>query len=429
MNDNLRDFDKSHVWHPYASMTNPIPTYHVVKTSGTTLYLDNGAKLVDGMSSWWACCHGYGNSYIKEAITKQLDEMSHIMFAGVRHDQATLLCEKLVSITPEGLDYVFLADSGSVAVEIALKMAVQYQCVRHPERTKFLTLKGGYHGDTLGAMSVTDPEGGINTVYQSYTPQQYFGKKPDIPFNGEWKASKSIELENLFAKHANDVAAFIIEPIVQGAGGMNFYHPQYLREIRKLCDKYDIVFICDEIATGFGRTGALFACEYAAVAPDIMTLGKALTAGFMTLSAVLCNKKISDGISASPARVMMHGPTFMANPLACACANASLEVLESYDWRGCVRNIEKQLLTELETLKESPLVRDVRALGAIGVVELKAPVNTAKMQEFFVKEGVWLRPFGNIIYIYPPFIIKDEDLKKCTSAVVKLIYMMEKGIF
>lgn len=429
MNNKLEEFDLKHVWHPYTSLTDPIPTYHVVKTEGTNLYLDNGKRLVDGMSSWWACLHGYGNEYIKNAIIKQLGDMSHVMFAGIRHDPATNLCKKLVDISPEGLDYVFLSDSGSVAVEIALKMAIQYQCVKRPKRTKFMTVKGGYHGDTLGAMSVTDPDGGINTVYKTYTPQQIFAPRPNISFNGEWLSEKATELRKLFVEHEHEVAAFIIEPIVQGAGGMNFYHPQYLREIRALCDEFDILFIVDEIATGFGRTGVMFASEYAQIAGDIMTVGKGLTAGFMTLSAVLCNDKVKNAISASPAKVMMHGPTFMANPLACACANASIDVLFSYDWRNAVKNIEKILLRELNVLSNSIIVKEVRVLGAIGVIELYENVNTPKMQSFFVEEGVWLRPFGNIIYIYPPFIISEADLMMCTSAVVKLIKLMEDGKF
>ncbi|MGN1393378.1 MAG: adenosylmethionine--8-amino-7-oxononanoate transaminase [Succinivibrionaceae bacterium] len=421
-------FDLEHVWHPYTSLTNPIPTYKVVSAKGTNLYLDDGNVLVDGMSSWWACCHGYGNEHIINAVKKQLDSLSHVMFAGIRHDPATELCKKIVDLTPKGLDYVFLADSGSVAVEIALKMAIQYQSVNHKHRTKFLTVRGGYHGDTLAAMSVTDPDGGINTTYQSYTPQQFFIERPCVPFNCIWNESAMDSLKNMLKEHGSEIAAFIIEPIQQGAGGMYFYHPNYLKRARELCTQYDVVFICDEIATGFGRTGELFACNYADISPDIMTLGKALTAGMMTLSAVVTNSKIRDGISNSTARVMMHGPTFMANPLACSCACASIDVLLSYDYKSKVKHIENLLKEGLKDLIQyTSIVKEVRVLGACGVVEMQQSVNTASMQSFFVNEGVWLRPFGNIIYIYPPFIISDDDLNKCINAVCKLIKISSKS--
>lgn len=420
-NSNLEEFDRKHVWHPYTSLTNPLPTYSIESAQGCILHMAGGIDLVDGMSSWWACLHGYGHPHITQAIAKQAASLSHVMFAGLRHDQATLLCQKLVAMTPKGLDYVFLADSGSVAVEIALKMAIQCQSSKHQQKNRLLTVKGGYHGDTLGAMAVTDPDGGINTVYANYTPQQFFIERPRIKFNEPWQEEAMTPLKNMLATHGLEIAAFILEPIVQGAGGMYFYHPEYLRAARKLCDEYDVLLICDEIATGFGRTGELFACNYAGITPDIMTLGKGLTAGMMTLSAVLTNEKVSQGISQSSARVMMHGPTFMANPLACACANASIEVLQSYDWQSKVKHIESKLLSGLSELNKHPAVKEVRALGAIGVVELHAPVDTAQMQKFFVEHGVWLRPFGHIIYIYPPFIISDDELNKCIEAVKQLV--------
>lgn len=421
LTSNLEQFDREHVWHPYTSLTHPIPTYHIASAQGCILNMTDGSQLIDGMSSWWACLHGYSHPHIIKAIENQVRSLSHVMFAGFRHDAATILAQKLINLTPKDLSCVFFADSGSVAVEIALKMAIQYHSARCHTKTKFLTVKGGYHGDTLGAMSVTDPDGGINTVYQNYTPTQYFIERPRIKFYETWDEHAIEPLENMLEQHGNEIAAFILEPIVQGAGGMYFYHPNYLKAARALCDKYDVLLICDEIATGFGRTGELFACNYANITPDIMTLGKGLTAGMMTLSAVLTSQKVSNGISQSSAKVLMHGPTFMANPLACACAIASIEVLESYDWRTKVKHIEHILSSKLASLAQNPKVKEVRSLGAIGVVEMIEPVNTAVMQSFFVAHGVWLRPFGHIIYIYPPFIISDEQLNKCIDAVKLLV--------
>lgn len=423
----LKEFDENHVWHPYTSLNSPIPTYHVVSAEGCLLRLDDGRELIDGMSSWWACCHGYGNQHLIDCITDQLNRLSHVMFAGFRHDPATVLCKRLTSMLPEGLDYVFLADSGSVAVEIALKMAIQYQSAKHPERTRFLTVRGGYHGDTMAAMSVTDPGSGFSSEYQSYIPKQYFIERPAISFHDEWNDSAIEPLALFLKEHHQETAAFILEPVMQGAGGMYFYHPQYLVKARELCDRYDIVMICDEIATGFGRTGKMFACNHAGIVPDIMTLGKGLTGGMMTLSAVAVTAKIRDGISASPAKVLMHGPTFMANPLACAAANGSLDLLLSGDVCARTVHLEKLLydgLKELTACKR--VVKDVRSLGACGVVELNRPVDTVRMQKFFVDRGVWLRPFGNIIYIYPPFIISDEQLEACMKAVRELVHILER---
>ncbi len=427
MNNSLKEFEHQHVWHPYDSLNNAAPVIDIVKTEGTKLFLADGRVLVDGMSSWWAACHGYGNPIVVEAIEKQLHTMSHVMFAGITHSPAATLAEKLSEMTPQGLDDVFFADSGSVAVEVALKMAIQYQSSKHPSRTKFLTVRGGYHGDTLGAMSVTDPDGGINTSYQNYTPKEFFIERPRIKFGEKWDPAALDPLREALEKHHDEIAAFIIEPIMQGAGGMYFYHPEYLKGARELLSEHDVIFICDEIATGFGRTGELFACNYAGISPDIMTLGKGLTAGMMTLSAVMTSEKIRNGISYSPAKVMMHGPTFMANPLACACAIGSIEALHSYDWQTKVRNIEKLLYNGLKDLASSSLVKEVRALGACGVVEMHKPVNTVKVQQFLIKEGVWLRPFGHIIYIYPPFVSSDADIQKSVDAVHKLIKAMEDG--
>lgn len=427
--DKMADFDAEFVWHPYSSLTEPQPTYHVTGAKGARLYLDDGRELIDGVSSWWACCHGYGNEHLINKITEQLNKLSHVMFAGIRHDAATELVMRLKAILPQELKYVFLADSGSVAVEIAMKMAVQYQSSVNPRRTKFLTVRGGYHGDTMATMSVTDPGTGFSAEYQQYIPQQFFIERPAIPFNDEWKQEAIEPLESFLSAHHDEIAAFILEPIMQGAGGMYFYHPMYLREARRLCSQYDVIMICDEIATGFGRTGRMFACEHAGIVPDIMTLGKGLTGGMMTLSAVAASEKIKDGIALSPARVLMHGPTFMANPLACAAALGSLDLLENNNVCEKTVHIQNVLEDGLRSISGLDVVREVRVLGACGVVELKFPVDTVRMQAFLVNHGVWLRPFGNIIYIYPPFIISDDELKKCMEAVKILVYRLERGDF
>ncbi len=425
----MADFDAEFVWHPYSSLTEPQPTYHVTGAKGARLYLDDGRELIDGVSSWWACCHGYGNEHLINKITEQLNKLSHVMFAGIRHDAATELVMRLKAILPQELKYVFLADSGSVAVEIAMKMAVQYQSSVNPRRTKFLTVRGGYHGDTMATMSVTDPGTGFSAEYQQYIPQQFFIERPAIPFNDEWKQEAIEPLESFLSAHHDEIAAFILEPVMQGAGGMYFYHPMYLREARRLCSQYDVIMICDEIATGFGRTGRMFACEHAGIVPDIMTLGKGLTGGMMTLSAVAASEKIKDGIALSPARVLMHGPTFMANPLACAAALGSLDLLENNNVCEKTVHIQNVLEDGLRSISGLDVVREVRVLGACGVVELKFPVDTVRMQAFLVNHGVWLRPFGNIIYIYPPFIISDDELKKCIEAVKILVYRLERGDF
>lgn len=425
--DKMADFDAEFVWHPYSSLTEPQPTYHVTGAKGARLYLDDGRELIDGVSSWWACCHGYGNEHLINKITEQLNKLSHVMFAGIRHDAATELVMRLKAILPQELKYVFLADSGSVAVEIAMKMAVQYQSSVNPRRTKFLTVRGGYHGDTMATMSVTDPSTGFSAEYQQYIPQQFFIERPAIPFNDEWKQEAIEPLESFLSAHHDEIAAFILEPVMQGAGGMYFYHPMYLREARRLCSQYDVIMICDEIATGFGRTGRMFACEHAGIVPDIMTLGKGLTGGMMTLSAVAASEKIKDGIALSPARVLMHGPTFMANPLACAAALGSLDLLENNNVCEKTVHIQNVLEDGLRSISGLDVVREVRVLGACGVVELKFPVDTVRMQAFLVNHGVWLRPFGNIIYIYPPFIISDDELKKCIEAVKILVYRLERA--
>lgn len=427
MNNFLQNFAREHVWHPYDSLESPIPVLDAVRTAGARITLGDGRELIDGVSSWWSVCHGHGNPIIISEMEKQLRSMSHVMFAGIIHEPAAELARKLSEITTPGLSDVFYADSGSVAVEIALKMAVQYQSVRNPSRKRFLALRGGYHGDTLGAMSVTDPGSGFSSPYAGYAPEQFFISRPGIKFGEKWEPGVSDELRDTLERYQDEIAGFILEPVMQGAGGMYFYHPEYLKAARKLTAEYDVILICDEIATGFGRLGELFASNFVGISPDIMTLGKGLTGGMISLSAVMTGRKIREGIGYSSARVMMHGPTFMANPLALSAALGSLRALGSYDWQARVHHIGDLLRRELCDLAASPLVQEVRVLGAVGVVEMKRQVDTVVMQRFLTDEGVWLRPFGNIIYIYPPFVISDEDLLKCSGSVRKLIAGMERG--
>ena len=412
------EFDRRHLWHPYTTMDRPLPVYPVKGASGVRLTLENGTELVDGMASWWSVIHGYNHPRLNAAVTGQLDNMAHVMFGGLTHGPAVELARKLVALTPAPLQKVFFSDSGSVAVEVAIKMALQYwQNQNEPARHKLLTIRKGYHGDTFAAMAVCDPVTGMHEHFSGILQQHYFADAPRCRFGGRAHAEDIGNMRSLFEAHRDEIAAVILEPVVQGAGRMYFYSPDYLGRVRELCDEFGVLLIADEIATGFGRSGKLFACEHAGISPDILCLGKALTGGYMTLAATLCTDQVAEGISRNR-EVFMHGPTFMANPLACACALASIELLEDGDWLSRVAAIEAQLALELAPCRDLGSVEDVRVLGAIGVVEMKEAVDMAKAQAFFVDRGVWIRPFGRLVYIMPPYVIDATDLCALTGAII-----------
>lgn len=419
----LLAWDREHLWHPYTSAVEPLPAYAVRRCEGVRIELEDGRRLIDGMSSWWCAVHGYNHPRLNAALTRQTGEMAHVMFGGLTHRPAVELGQRLLAMapgagTPDGPEYVFFADSGSVSVEAAMKMAMQWQHSQgRPERNEFMTIRGGYHGDTWNAMSVCDPEGGMHSLWRGRLAVQHFAPRPEVPFWGEWSAAAMEPIREAFMQHRERLAAFILEPVVQGAGGMWFYRPEYLKGIAELCKEFNVLLVADEIATGFGRTGRMFACEWASVVPDIMCVGKALTGGCMTLAAVLATGRVARGIEGP----FMHGPTFMANPLACAVACESLALLTEGNVLGRIAEIESILGEELSPLATARGVRDVRVLGAIGVVEMAEPVDMAVIQRRFVEEGVWVRPFGRLVYVMPPYVISDEDLRTLCGALARVV--------
>ncbi len=424
--EELLKLDAKHLWHPYTSISNPTPVLAVASAQGVYLELANGQRLIDGMSSWWSALHGYNNPILNQALVEQLQKMSHVMFGGLTHEPAVTLGKKLVDITCNNLQHVFFSDSGSVAVEVAIKMALQYWFAQgKAHKSKLLTVRKGYYGDTFGGMAVCDPVNGLHEMFRHTLAKHIFAEAPqtttEYGIYVEWNENFINDFKLKLVENHQNIAAVIIEPMVQNAGGMRFYHAEYLQSVRKLCDEYDVLLILDEIATGFGRTGTLFAYEQADIQPDILTVGKALTGGYMTLAATLTSRKVVDGIEADGKGLLMHGPTFMANPLACSVANASIDLLMDSPWKKRVANISAQLKVELEACNQLDIVKEVRVKGAIGVVELHQPIDIKWSQARFTNKGVWLRPFGKLVYLMPPFIIEEQQLTKLTQAIFEVL--------
>ena len=416
MND-AREFDRRHVWHPYTSMIDPLPAYHVASADGVRIRLADGRELVDGMASWWSVIHGYNHPQLNAAIENQLQRTAHVMFGGLTHEPAIELARLLIDMTPEPLQHVFFCDSGSVSVEVAIKMAIQFWGAQaRPEKHRLLTIRGGYHGDTFGAMSVCDPDNGMHERFRPMLPAHIFVDRPRTRPDEPLHPADAEQIERALTQDHRQIAAVMLEPIVQGAGGMWFYAPEYLSHVAALCRRYDVLLVLDEVATGFGRTGRMFAAEHAGVEPDIMCLGKAMTGGYLSQAATLTSTRVAAGISADGG-VLMHGPTFMANPLACAVARQSIELLRVGTWQAQVAAIESQLREELGRYARHPVVADVRTLGAIGVVQTHDAVPVASLQKIFVEAGVWIRPFSNLIYIMPPFVIDSDDLRRLTTVI------------
>ena len=414
--------DRERVWHPYGALPAALPSLPVVSAQGVRLRLADGRELIDGMASWWCAIHGYRNPSLDEAVPEQLGRMAHVMFGGLTHEPAVRLAQRLTELAPGGLERVFLADSGSVAVEVAIKLCLQYQrALGHPRRTRLLTVRGGYHGDTAGAMAVCDPIGGMHSMFAGMLPEHVFAERPPDGFHGGLDEHWARHVRELASSHAEELAGVIVEPVVQGAGGMRFHSPECLALLRSVCDEHRLVLVADEIATGFGRTGAMFACEHAGVSPDVLCVGKALTGGYMTLAATLCTETVAQTVSAGEGGGLMHGPTFMGNPLACAVALASLRLLDDGLWRARVRTIEGALRSGLEPARSLPGVADVRVLGAIGVVELDRHVDVAAATDAAVRHGVWLRPFRDLVDAMPPYVLDASDLLTLTDAMLAAV--------